>query len=231
MTTNQINYWNLQELKRANRQKELETAKHNREVERLQDVTSSRTYNVGLGNLAETSRANKTKEQELNRHNIATEMLESRKRELEAYNAGISAYNAETARIDSATKQSEAATHAGTLAESIRTNQMHEQLEDARNQETHRTNLARENIDRYRAATNLGVSRTNLGVEQSKLEENVRHNQATELEIKRNNLINQQLEAAGLMETINNNRARNQTSLIQNLNPMRALGKGGQYGH
>lgn len=62
MTANQINYWNLQETRRANRARETETQRHN---------VKSEEYNTG--NLLETSRHNMATENESVRHNRQSE--------------------------------------------------------------------------------------------------------------------------------------------------------------
>lgn len=82
MTTNQINYWNLQETKRHNVTTENETNRHNvvteNETQRHNQVTES----IDLGELNERIRHNQVSEQlgwanlsETNRHNVATEGL------------------------------------------------------------------------------------------------------------------------------------------------------------
>ena len=62
MTANQINYWNLQETKRANQARETEAQRHN-----------VKTEEYSAGNLLETVRHNQAGEQETARHNVQTE--------------------------------------------------------------------------------------------------------------------------------------------------------------
>lgn len=66
MTKNQIDYWNLQESKRANLARESETAKHNREVEKQ-----------GRDTIIETVTHNRNSERETAGHNRATEAQSS----------------------------------------------------------------------------------------------------------------------------------------------------------
>lgn len=72
MTTNAINYQNLQETKRHN----LEMEKYNLgslDVARQNVQLGYSQVGLGYSQLAETQRANEAKELELNRHNMATE--------------------------------------------------------------------------------------------------------------------------------------------------------------
>lgn len=105
MTTNQINYWTLQETKQHNRNTEYETTRHNQASEALD-----------LGKLNETIRHNKASEgisqgqlSETTRHNLATESVEAGKL-------------AETSQHNRATESLEA----GKLAESTRHNTVSE---------------------------------------------------------------------------------------------------------
>lgn len=95
MTTNQINYWNLQENKRHNVVTEGETNRHNvateTETNRHNLATEAvdlgklnesirhnqRTEQISAATLAETNRHNVVSEGEANRHNVQTERLDS----------------------------------------------------------------------------------------------------------------------------------------------------------
>lgn len=80
MTHNQINYWNLQELKRHNVVTEGETNRHNVATEgidigKLNEQIRSNTMNYAIegAKLGETNRANLAKEAENAKHNRETE--------------------------------------------------------------------------------------------------------------------------------------------------------------
>lgn len=96
MTSNQIRYWELQELKRSNRSRERETRRSNKATERLNRAYQMGTLdlraqelaetirrniaseNISLATLMETNRHNVVYESETNRHNLASESLTSR---------------------------------------------------------------------------------------------------------------------------------------------------------
>lgn len=80
MTYNQIEYWKLQENKRANQANETETSTHNRNTEYETGRHNRATEQIDLSKLAETTRHNKVTEHqgyltiaETGRHNRATE--------------------------------------------------------------------------------------------------------------------------------------------------------------
>lgn len=98
MTSNQIDYWELQESKRSNRANEKETNRHNTTTEKETNRHNVATESIDLSKLAETTRHNKATEgiqsrqndisllqlSETSRHNLATEGLTGRDLNIQA---------------------------------------------------------------------------------------------------------------------------------------------------
>lgn len=146
MTKNQIEYW-----------RNVETAQHNRELERQGVLALEETKRANLANerlaasaQAETHRSNVARENETARYNLANNQydllrLDETKR-ANLVNESISAYNAESGRIQahaSATSAGAAASQAYT-AEQRRLNDYG--LRDYQNKETVRHNATTEGI-------------------------------------------------------------------------------------
>lgn len=74
MTKNQIEYWNLQENKRANLARELETNRANRAREGIDSSYYQGQLQLRSQELGETRRSNLSREAELYRSNVAREM-------------------------------------------------------------------------------------------------------------------------------------------------------------
>lgn len=136
MTSNQIRYWELQESKRANREREQETRRSNRVNERLTRAYQEGTLDLRAKELAETTRAHQATEainlasqQELARHNVV--------------------YEKETARHNLATEsltgvQLDIAK--ANLSETVRSHKASEAISRANLSELRRHNVAQEGI-------------------------------------------------------------------------------------
>jgi len=90
MTTNAINYQNLQELKRHNLAMEgLDSSKV--DVSRQQVELGKSQVALGYANLGETTRSNIAKEQELARHNLQEEGLQAVANQNQLIGSGLNA--------------------------------------------------------------------------------------------------------------------------------------------
>lgn len=222
MTSNQIKYWDLRERHRNNQVTEKENERSHRANENNMRYQISSNYNLGLLNLSETKRANQAKEAETNRANLANERIR------EVSNQ-ISAHQAETQRMNAYTQM-------GNLAELQRSNLVKEYQNQQSINEAGRHNLAQEGIQNFQAVSDAAYKQNQISQEQAKLElesskldELIRHNMATEAEIKRKNLVDQELQALRDKEairmhnaTIVDNAAKNVTNLMGTL-----IGRGG----
>lgn len=167
MTTNQINYWSLQERRRSALVTEAETERHNRAVEEvsrgeLEEKSRSNLEQerIRWGELAETTRHNSQVESESHRHNVAQER----------YNAQSLG---ETVRHNTMTERQAA----NELAEHSRHNLADEQIRTSQVTETNRHNVATEDETRRHNIVNE-VEDAALGAWQRG--ETTRHNLATE---------------------------------------------------
>lgn len=176
MTRNQIEYWNTQETRRANKARERETNRSNlareaetnrnnraveeethranvaREVEtnranvareQLQRLESDRSYTISTLNLEETKRRNQVVEKQSQqtidnnlRHDLATEQLQQ---------AGLALNRAQLQETILSHRNSEAISKFNAREDA----RSHQAQEDER----YRHDLATENIDRFRSAT------------------------------------------------------------------------------
>lgn len=214
MTRNQIEYWSLQETKRANQAREKELNRHQVVMEGLQREQTHLTYNLGLRTLGETIRSNQAREAETNRHNLAMEGLQAQQNELGWYNASIAQYNAETNRLNAGTNAYVASIQAGQLAELQRHQQATEALQLQNQEETARANKARENqlaLNNIsglaqaagRNLTDVLTTRLELDYKYADLDERGRHNLAQEQETNRSNVTNELLDSYKLQNQIN----------------------------
>lgn len=222
MTSNQIKYWDLREKHRNNKETEKENKRSHQANEANLRYQIGTNYDLGLRNLAETTRANQARENENYRSNTANERI----REIANQ---ISQHQADTQRMNAYTQM-------GNLAELIRSNKVHEAQNQQSIDEQGRHNLAQEGISNFQAVTHaayeqnqISAQRAKLEIEASQLDELIRHNMATEEEIKRKNIVDQELQALRQKEeirvnnaTIMNNAAHNITQLTGTL-----LGRGG----
>lgn len=189
MTTNQIQYWNLQEQKRHNLATESQTDRNLTENERSHRANESLVLMQNLEsarhNLAgelETNRHNVAYEQETQRHNVAVEDFNNRSL-IEVNRHNIATEGIENARVSLGYAQ---------LAETTRHNKASENIAIQQNVETHRSNVANEQI---RSQSNQ-VSFQNLS-------ENIRHNMVQENEVNRHNLVNESIDRSNLVRNYN----------------------------
>lgn len=148
MTANQINYWRLQEDKRSNVAREVETHRTNVSNEDISRTKVANDLYLGKRNAAENERHNRVGEIETNRANLAREAENYRSnlaRETENYRSNT-ARERETFRHnlqDEANKRSQIGLGYAQLAEENRSNL-------AKEAEIHRSNLADES-ERHRS--------------------------------------------------------------------------------
>lgn len=185
MTTNQIQYWSLQEQKRHNLATERQTDRNLAENERSHMANESLVLMQNL----ETARHNLAGELEMNRHNVAYEN-ETQRHNLanEDYNNRLlieqTRHNVESEKIGFANVSLGYAQ----LAESTRHNKASENIATQQNIETRRSNIANEQI---RSQANQ--------VSFQSLSENIRHNMAQENETNRHNLVNESIDRSNLI--------------------------------
>lgn len=182
MTQNQINYQNLLELQRSNREREKETHRSNTTVEK------------------ETARSNLARETETNRSNLAREAEDKRSHQAQEAETNRSnlAREFETNRANVAKEQLQK----DTLAETQRSNRAQEQLKSSQIAETHRTNVANEAIRRTSNAIEQQkaneISFTNdlkgaeIALDREKLEETKINNELVDLRERAKNDIAEQ---------------------------------------
>lgn len=152
MTQNQINYWNLQELKRHNVVGEGETNRHNLVTERETGRHNLATENIDISKLAETSR-----------HNRAGEKIE----------AGKLSESARHNLVSEGQNQQQLGINLGNLSELSRHNKAGEYLQgidlsilgDRLTEET-RHHMNQESIDRYNADTSRLVGEAQAALNQ-----------------------------------------------------------------
>lgn len=162
MTRNQLQYWELEEKKRANRVAEAEMERAHRANEDLlarQASTQELNAQTNIESLKETQRSNRATQFETHRTNVAreneTERSNRAKEDLEQQLRNIQNFGnyLEEGKLKVLTQQAGIA--AGQLHETIRSNQAQEALQNrrlvesersalAQEAETHRANLARE---------------------------------------------------------------------------------------
>lgn len=237
MTQNQINFWNLKETERANRAREKEATRANKAKEGLsaREIATKETQNqinlsLGQGNLAETNRANIARELEQNRSNLSNEQIKRYESAIKLLDAMTNQQNADTNATNAATRQGELALGYNTLAENKRHSMINEAISSRDLQERTRSNKAQEDLKRFQQATSAATSITSGNLRDLEISEQQRHNLQTELETKRNNLVDQQIELQKLMQQINRDKWNTQSGLISNMTPNISLrvGNGGQ---
>lgn len=156
MTRNQIEYWNLQESKRANQAKESETGRHNLATESETGRHNQVQEGIDLGHLNESVRHNRVTESETKRHNVAGEQETSRHNRVTE--TETNRHNVVSEGID-----------LGKLSETTRHNRATEGISYGELRETTRHNLANEAI----GSGNLSLGYANLN-------EQAKHNRNTE---------------------------------------------------
>lgn len=178
MTNNQIQYWRNVEQRRANTANELETrrsnvsreaetSRHNKEMERLQRKSNANTLlgiqtneRIAMQQLSETSRANKAKERELETSRIADTNIRRRQ-------ASTANYNALTSRA--------------VADETARSNRAREEYNLSSLAELQRSNVSNEATRAYQATIADYTAKTNRDLNERRLLEQRRSNQASEL--------------------------------------------------
>lgn len=221
MTTNQIAFWNLEETKRANRAREAELNRHQLADESIRTRTND--VNLYLGNLQnqlgkeqllETVTANRNKEKENTRSNRASEDIRRVSNLLTADSIAVARRNAEINAINAATSQMEAATHAGQLVEANRTNLANEAIKQANVEELQRSNLAREQQNRFDSAVSAANQGTDVQTRQQTQRETSQHNRTTE----RYDLYRTYLDSLRLQNDVNLGTARTNNDFLQTIN-------------
>lgn len=217
MTRNQIAYWDLQESKRSHRAVEKETNRSNlaREAE---------TYRSNLAREQENVRHNKVTEVETERHNRATETLTDKQlRETVRHNQAGELLNfqiaQENARANRAREAVQSAQvqfsydslkqQAGQIQETVRHNKASEKLGliDAAIRKQYNDTMAEQSLLKLNETMRSNLENENLKnkeimltyaqrTEQSRgqFTETVRHNQTSEDETHRHNVVNEVLE-------------------------------------
>lgn len=228
MTKNQIDYWNLVETERANKARENENYRSNRAKEELQRQQNSNTLAIGMGNLGELNRSNLARELENNRSNMTREQIAQYEAALKALELPVKQQQADASMM-------QARVALGNLAEVQRSNRANEAIKwsnldevirdnTVNQEERERSNRRNEEIQNFKVVSDRGQSYDRNTIATAQQTESARHNQAMENETKRNNLINQQLEAAGLMQKIQHETAQDQNALMNTMmQPMRFL--------
>lgn len=225
MTTNQINYWANQEVKRANQAQE-----------KLKKYDIDQRTSLGRDTLAETNRSNLARELETNRHNLATEGQT-------AVDLGIKQQEADT-------HKEQLGINWASLAEVAKHNRAQEAIGIQTLNENYRANTARETTNAFLALQN--AKDTANRAEQTKLQEYAnetqrmqlyetnrsnladeternRHNVATETETNRNNLVMGTLKAEEVSNQINRTKLEAYNSAANNVNELlkTMVGRGG----
>lgn len=205
MTKNQLDYWNLQETKRANLAKERELNRHQVRDEGIKEQSNLLTYNLGLQNLSETQRSHQTDEAERARNNRVNNLVELWKNEISEQNldvnrlkALVDKYNAETGRINAGINQQNVNLGYSNLGELQRSNLARESIQQQQVDETKRSNIENENIKRFANSTQAARQQNQTEVDQFNATEAQRSHQAQE----HNNLINSELRSLELQHKI-----------------------------
>lgn len=237
MTTNQINYWTLQESKRANQARERETNRANlanEEIKREQNRIAE-SYNVGFlsnqrSTIDETSRANQAKEKELNRHQLVTEAQTDTSNAIQRQKLGIDQQNADTNRFNSRISAWNAATNANSLLETNRANLASEQIRQQTLEEQSRHNIQLESIDRLNSllghtdkSTTNDINSRNADTS----EFNAQTNRKEQEETRRSNLVREYLDSLRLQHNINIDTANTMQNYLRGLRPSRITVKKG----
>lgn len=194
MTTNLINYWNLQETKRANKAREDELRRHQLADERIRDAQNKINLQLGEGNLRELNRSNLARETELNRSNMAKEDIQKYSNLLNAKELPIKSSQAKTAAMDAQTRLLQ-------TQELQRSNLENEKIKRETLAENSRHNLRSENLTNFKNVADLSQARAQLS-------EQKRHSKVTEGETKRKNLVDQYLRTLELRNAIEQGSAR-----------------------
>lgn len=220
MTTNQLEFWKLEETKRANRAKEAELNRHQTKDESIRMDTNRITENLGQLNYSEQARANKAKEQELNRSNLAQERINAEKNAISLAELPIKEAQASASNLASQASMSNAITRQNELLETQRLNDMTQSIKQQQLEEQTRSNRANEGINRFGKVTdyavaskNASTNQANAGTNLADMEERARHNRETEKVSKWSTY----LDSLQLQHEIQNERAKRMAELLNNI--------------
>lgn len=221
MTANQLRYHELLETNRSNKEREKENTRHNlaTEVENVRShvaaevnnrYATDKSFQIQHLNYLENHRTN------IVREGIMQQEADTKR--LQQIEQGRSN------RANEALGSINATTNIATTLETMRTNRVKEALENQRiandyeikkesNAETHRANVQREQI-----------SFQNLAYNYSNLEEIRRHNQTTEGETKRHNLIGEAQKNIDLLNDSNSIKFNTLSNVLRSLSGMVRIG-------
>lgn len=217
MTTNLINYWNLQEQKRANLAREKELNRHQLADEEIRRNANQINLALGQGNLSELTRANKVKETETQRSNKASEAIREYQNTIAGKKLGIESMQARASLQSSQAALTNAATQQANLQELMRSNLANERIKADTLSETSRHNVRSEDLTNFKQISDRNV-------ENAKLSESKRHAQVTEGETRRKNLVDQYLRSLELRNEVEQGGMRIKAQLLSgNLNAVSRL--------
>lgn len=168
MTANQIAYQKMREEGRANLAREIETKRANMSQEAIKRSELSENSRHNLAVEGETARANQAREAETNRSNLAKELETNRAnlaREAETHRSNVESES--IARQNVGLGYANVGLGYSNLAEATRSHQASEQINQYKNElqsqvntESHRSNVAKEEITRWQ--TRYAESNANL---------------------------------------------------------------------
>lgn len=230
MTQNQLEYWKNEEVRRANLANEKLKSDENKIKQQANEITSKRNeadIAINTGNLNESVRTHQANEREQARNNQANNYLTYLQRLIDQQNADTKGYESVSGRIQAHAAQSQAATRASELLENRRSNLVNEAIKARTLSETERSNLANEDIKRLQNATQARSAGNTFNVGYGNLQETSLHNRIQENETKRNNLVNNQLKADELLQTINRDKWNAFNNAIRNISPSTRISVGG----
>lgn len=221
MTTNQIQFWNLREQKRANTAKE-SISRETNEIERgklaatqvgnvLRGKELDEAIRANLAREAENIRSHQAAEGENVRTHKANEEIAQAANLLKAESIGIDRINADTAFHNAQTNRMNAITNQGQLAEAHRTNLRNEEIKSQNLDELTRSNIANENIKRFSGATQYANASKQAETAARQQQEVAIHNRATELNATRNTY----LDSLELQNKVNIDSARTINEFLQ----------------
>lgn len=175
MTTNQLEYWRLQEDKRHNRAVEDETKRANRQSSRDSRYASDMRYRGSVEPARINAQHYARMDMETNRHNIVNEQIQqmAHQAELARITMGYDqmANSREIANISAAVGYAGVGATYANIAETSRANQAREALTGLQLIETQRHNEAGESISRSQAAAanrQASVANRKQNLEESK---------------------------------------------------------------
>lgn len=231
MTTNQLRYWELQENKRHQRVVENETQRSNiaRERETIRSnvagelnnrYATNMQFRLGYLNYLENNRANLVREENTRYSNYTARLEQAERQRSNLANESIATGNL-IATV-------------GRNVEQMRANLVSEQLK-RQDQSLTATKMDRDFVislgnlaetERSHKA-NEDIAYASQAIDVRKLDETIRHNQAVEIETKRNNLIQNQQKNVDLINDANRIKFTTLANVLGNLTPNIRVGLGG----